>query len=67
MVLVLAACATKPPASQPEELADYNERNDPLEPTNRASYAVNAALDRNILESSLIGVAWVKRFSGGSE
>ena len=47
--LLLAACATKPPASQPDELADYNERNDPFEPTNRTFYAVNSALDRYAL------------------
>ena len=49
LALLLVACATRPPASQPDELADYNERNDPLEPTNRKFYAVNSALDRNIL------------------
>ena len=48
--LLLAACATKPPASQPDELADYNERNDPLEPTNRKFYAVNDTLDRYALQ-----------------
>ncbi len=42
----LPACAPKPPASKPDELADYNERNDPLEPTNRKLYAVSSALDR---------------------
>lgn len=48
-ILLLAGCAPKPPASEPDELADYNERHDPLEPTNRTFYAVNDALDRNIL------------------
>ncbi len=47
--LLVTGCATKPPASQPDELADYNERNDPLEPTNRQFYAVNSALDRTVL------------------
>ncbi len=49
VILLLAGCATKPPASDADELADYNERNDPLEPTNRKFYAVNNALDRNVL------------------
>ena len=48
-IVLLAGCAPRPPANQPDELADYNERNDPLEPTNRKFYAVNSALDRNIL------------------
>src|SRR5579883_2006927 len=38
---MLAACATPPPASQPEALADYRETNDPLEPTNRVIYEVS--------------------------
>ncbi len=37
----LAACATPPPASQPEALAAYRETNDPLEPTNRVLYEVS--------------------------
>ena len=48
-LLLLAGCAPKPPASQPDELAEYNERNDPLEPTNRTFYAVNDTIDRNVL------------------
>jgi phospholipid-binding lipoprotein MlaA len=38
---LLAGCATPPPASKPEALAAYRETNDPLEPTNRALYAVS--------------------------
>ncbi|WP_158744177.1 VacJ family lipoprotein [Acidisphaera sp. L21] len=49
LVLLLGACAPKPPVSEPDELADYNERNDPLEPTNRTFYAVNHAIDANAL------------------
>ena len=41
----LAGCATAPPASQPEALADYRTNNDPLEPTNRFLYQVNDGLD----------------------
>lgn len=42
---LLAGCATAPPASQAEALADYNQTNDPLEPTNRFFYRVNDGLD----------------------
>ena len=45
--VALGACATKPPASDPEALAEYNEQRDPLEPTNRVFYRVNDFADRN--------------------
>ena len=47
--LALAGCATRPPASDPEALAEYRQNNDPLEPTNRVFYAVNNGLDTVIL------------------
>jgi phospholipid-binding lipoprotein MlaA len=49
-VLSISACATKPPASDPDALAEYNQTNDPLEPTNRVFYAVNNGLDTVILK-----------------
>ncbi len=45
----LADCATKPPASNPEALALYEQTNDPLEPTNRFLYRVNNALEQYVL------------------
>lgn len=45
---LLCGCATPPPASDPEALAEYQENNDPLEPANRALYAVHDAIDTNI-------------------
>ncbi len=42
---LLGACATRPPASEPAALAEYNATNDPLEPFNRAMYGVNLKLD----------------------
>lgn len=45
----VAGCATPPPASDPDALADYNQTNDPLEPTNRVFYAINDGLDTVIL------------------
>ncbi|MBS0640859.1 MAG: VacJ family lipoprotein [Acetobacteraceae bacterium] len=41
----LCACATPPPASDPEALAEFNQRNDPLEPANRTVFAFNEAVD----------------------
>jgi phospholipid-binding lipoprotein MlaA len=43
-LLVLAGCATPPPASQPEALAAYRDTNDALEPTNRVLYGVSNAI-----------------------
>jgi phospholipid-binding lipoprotein MlaA len=45
LITGLAGCATAPPASQPAAYAAYQEKNDPLEPTNRFFYAVNDKLD----------------------
>jgi phospholipid-binding lipoprotein MlaA len=50
----LAGCATPPPASDPEALADYRETNDPLEPTNRVIYQVNDAFDTVLLRPAAI-------------
>ena len=47
--LLLSGCATAPPASDPEALAEFNETNDPLEPTNRVFYAVNNGIDTVLL------------------
>ncbi len=38
---LIAGCATPPPASDPDAVADFKATNDPLEPTNRFFYAVN--------------------------
>lgn len=44
-VLTLAACASKPPASDPDALRAYQETNDPLEPWNRAMHQLDQGLD----------------------
>ncbi len=53
--LFLSACATPPPASDPDALADFRETNDPLEPTNRVFYAVNNGIDKVVLRPLAIG------------
>ena len=45
----LAGCATSPPASDPDAVAEYKQTNDPLEPTNRVFYKINEGLDTIIL------------------
>ncbi len=54
-VFLNSACVPAPPASDPEALAYYKERNDPFEPTNRKFYAVNDALDRYALRPVALG------------
>lgn len=44
-LLALPGCATPPPASDKAALQEYQQTNDPLEPTNRVFYAVNNGLD----------------------
>ncbi len=44
---MMTGCAPRP--TSPADVADYNERNDPLEPTNRKLFAVNETLDHNVL------------------
>jgi phospholipid-binding lipoprotein MlaA len=46
----LAGCATPPPASDPDAVADYHETNDPLEPTNRVMYSIDNGIDTVLLE-----------------
>ena len=48
-VCSLAACATKPPASDAAATAEYNENNDPFEPANRVGYAINDGADTYVL------------------
>ena len=48
-VMVLSGCATRPAADDPDAIADYEQTNDPLEPTNRVFYAINNGLDTVLL------------------
>ena len=45
LALALSACASRPPASDPDAVADFEQTNDPLEPTNRVLYVINDGLD----------------------
>src|SRR5689334_11059101 len=46
----MAGCAKAPPPDDADAVAEFNEDNDPLEPTNRAVYAFNNALDTAIMK-----------------
>lgn len=53
-LLTVTGCATRPPASDREAVAEYEARNDPLEPFNRRVYALNQALDALFLKPAAI-------------
>lgn len=50
----LAGCATKPPASQPEALQEYEQTNDPLQPMNRVFYKINEGFDTVLLRPAAV-------------
>jgi len=50
VVLVLAGCAVPPPVSDKEAWTEYQEVNDPLEPTNRKILAFNRGVDSAVLK-----------------
>ena len=45
----LAACATRPPASDVAATQEFQDNNDPYEPANRIGYAINDGLDTYLL------------------
>jgi phospholipid-binding lipoprotein MlaA len=64
MVLALvAACATPPPADDPDAVAEFEQMNDPLEPTNRAVFEFNDWLDVNFLHPTAVRYRrWIPAF-----
>jgi phospholipid-binding lipoprotein MlaA len=48
--LLASGCATRPPATDADAVAEYQANNDPLEPTNRFLYRVNDVIDVNVLQ-----------------
>jgi phospholipid-binding lipoprotein MlaA len=51
---VLAGCATPPPASDPDAVADFKQTNDPLEPANRLFYKINDGIDVVIMRPAAL-------------
>ncbi len=47
--LALTACAARPDPADPEAVAEFEQTNDPLEPLNRAMFAVNDGVDTLVL------------------
>lgn len=54
-LLLLVGCATVPPPSEPEALAEHRANNDPFEPTNRSIYSFNEWLDRSVTRPVAVG------------
>ena len=51
---LLAGCATPPPATDREAMAEFRANNDPLEPFNRRMFAVHQAVDRAVLRPATV-------------
>lgn len=47
---LVTGCATPPPASDPDAVADFRQTNDPLEPANRVFYKINNGIDTVVLK-----------------
>lgn len=56
LAAALTGCATPP--TNPEELADFRQTNDPLEPTNRVFYKINDQLDAVIFRPAAKAYRW---------
>ncbi len=52
--LLLIGCATPPPATDREALAEFRANNDPLEPFNRQMFGVHQVIDRNVLRPATV-------------
>jgi len=55
MTALLCACATPPADNDPEALAEFQQTNDPLEPTNRVIFEFNDTVDTYFLRPAAQG------------
>lgn len=49
-LVLVAGCATPPPADDKEAVAEWEQTNDPFEPANRAIFEFNQAIDKALLK-----------------
>jgi len=52
---LLVGCATPPPDDDPEAKAEFEQVNDPLEPTNRVIFSANEGIDTYFLRPLAVG------------
>jgi len=69
VMMLLAGCTLPPPIGDREALAEYEQVNDPLEPTNRAILTFNRGVDAAILKPAATGYreyvpAWLRTMVG---
>lgn len=57
--ITISGCATPPPADDKEAVAEFNEINDPLEPTNRVIFKANLFFDDAVLKPLAQGYRFV--------
>jgi len=50
VVAFMAACASAPPADDPESVAEFKQINDPIEPFNRAIFGFNQGVDKAVIK-----------------
>lgn len=59
LAVFAAGCATRPPATDPDAVAEFEQNNDPLEPTNRFVYRVNDAVDTAVIRPVAVAYRYV--------
>lgn len=59
ILATLGACATRPPADDPEALAEFEQNNDPLEPMNRGIFIANGLFDMAVLRPVAVAYRFV--------
>ncbi len=55
LLALLAGCATPPPATDPEALAEFRANNDPFEPANRGVHSLNEWVDGAVVRPVAVG------------
>jgi phospholipid-binding lipoprotein MlaA len=55
LLSLLVGCATPPPADDPDAVAEFEQNNDPIEPTNRAIFDFNNWVYDNLLTPLALG------------
>jgi phospholipid-binding lipoprotein MlaA len=52
---LIGGCAARPDPSDPDEVAEFRQTNDPIEPFNRTMFSVHQGIDRVVLRPVAVG------------